>query len=153
MKQVDPPILVSACLLGVKCAYDGEGRVNSKILSLLSEKTLIPVCPEQLGGLTTPRAPSEIQYGTGNDVLEGNAKVISINNEDMTPYFLRGARETLRIAQIVGATDMILRPVSPSCGFNEIYDGTFSESKIVGDGVTAALLKKKGFRLIDPSKK
>jgi uncharacterized protein YbbK (DUF523 family) len=141
--------LISACLLGTKCAWDGRDIYrNGKAIELLNSETLIPVCPEQLGGLKTPRAPQEIQGGTGEDVLLGKCKVLNIDGEDVTREFITGAEETLKIARLFHIEEFIGKSRSPSCGCGQIYDGTFCPKLIDGDGVTAALLKRNGIRVI-----
>jgi uncharacterized protein YbbK (DUF523 family) len=141
--------LISACLLGIKCAWDGGDRYkNDKAVALLKSETLIPVCPEQLGGLRTPRAPQEIQGGTGEDVLNGVCKVLNNNGQDVTREFIRGAEETLNIARQFNIKEFIAKSRSPSCGCGEIYDGTFCEKIISGDGITTASLKRNGIRII-----
>jgi len=93
--------LISACLLGIKCEWDGKDRhKNDKAIELLKNETLIPVCPEQLGGLKTPRAPQGIRRGTGADVLDKKCEVINENGENVTQEFVRGAEETLKIANL-----------------------------------------------------
>ena len=141
--------LISACLLGIKCAWDGKDIYKSdRVIELLNSDTLMPVCPEQLGGLKTPRAPQEIQGGTGEDVLDGKCKVLNINGEDVTQEFITGAGETLKIARLFHIEEFIGKSRSPSCGCGQIYDGTFSRKLIDGDGVTTALLKRNGIRVI-----
>ncbi len=141
--------LCSACLLGVKCAWDGKDRYkNEKVLELAKKEILIPVCPEQLGGLPTPRVPQEIQGGTGNDVLSGKCKVINKEGKDVTEYFIKGAYEVLKIAKLLGIREFIAKQKSPSCGCGKTYDGTFTGTIIKGDGVTASLLKKNGIKVI-----
>ena len=141
--------LISACLLGIKCAWDGQDIYKSdRVIELLNSETLIPFCPEQLGGLRTPRAPQEIQGGTGEDVLDGKCKVLNINGEDVTQEFINGAEETLKIAKLFHIEEFIGKSRSPSCGCGQIYDGTFSRKLIDGDGVTTALLKRNGIRVI-----
>ncbi|GAE88167.1 hypothetical protein JCM21531_1592 [Acetivibrio straminisolvens JCM 21531] len=139
---------MSACLLGVDCKYNGENNLNSKVLELLSKETLIPVCPEQLGGCPTPRVPSEIVDGDGADVLDGKARVMTKNGEDVTEYFIRGAREVLKIAQSMGIEKAIMKARSPSCGFCSIYDGTFSGKTKSGNGVTTEILKRNGISVL-----
>lgn len=139
--------LCSACLLGVECASHGGDFMDEKVVELAEEETLIPVCPEQLGGLPTPRPIQEIQDATGEDVLDGNGTVENINGEDKTEAFLKGAEETLKIAELTGATEWISKSESPSCGCGEINDGSFSESFIEGDGVAVALLKRNGVKV------
>ena len=139
--------LCSACLLGVECASYGGDFKDEKVVELAEEETMIPVCPEQLAGLATPRPIQEIQNATGEDVLDGNGRVENIEGEDVTEEFLKGARETLKIAELTGATEWIAKSESPSCGCGEINDGTFSESFIEGDGVAVALLKRNGVQV------
>jgi uncharacterized protein YbbK (DUF523 family) len=139
--------IISACLLGVNCNFEGKNWQNPALLKEFENGELFPVCPEVLGGLSCPRDPSEIQGGTGADVLDGKARVVSINGVDVTEQFLKGARETLAIAKAVGATEAVLIEKSPSCGSGVIFDGSFSEKFKPGDGVTAALLKRNGIRV------
>lgn len=139
--------IVSACLAGVKCKYNAKDNCEPKIQALLGREKVQLVCPEQLGGLTTPRPPAEIVSGSGEDVLSGKAKVVTKNGVDVTDSFVRGAKETLRIAQLSGAKGAILKEGSPSCGSSLIYDGTFQGVKQPGQGVTAALLRKEGLRV------
>jgi uncharacterized protein YbbK (DUF523 family) len=141
--------LISACLLGIKCAWDSQDNYKSdKAIDFLNSETLMPVCPEQLGGLKTPRAPQEIQGGTGEDVLNRKCKVININGEDVTQEFINGAEETLKIVRLFHIEEFIGKSKSPSCGCWQIYDGTFSRKLIDGDGVTTALLKRDGISVI-----
>jgi len=135
-------ILVSACLLGAKCRYDGKSKQNNKVIKLLEKEILIPVCPEQLGGLSTPRTPSE----------QKGARVYAKCGEDVTGYFVKGAEEVLRLAQLYSIKKAILKQRSPSCGCGQIYDGTFSGTVINGDGVTTALLKRNGIKVISEEK-
>lgn len=137
-------ILVSACLLGTNCKYSGGNNLAHRVLELMKEHTLVPVCPEQLGGLTTPRKPSEIQVGGGSEVLAGNAKVINNIGEDLTEQFVKGAQETLNLAKLYDCTAAILKARSPSCGCRTIYDGTFSGKVKEGSGVAAQLLFDNG---------
>lgn len=130
--------LCSACLLGIKCRYDGESKPCDKVLALAKEEVLIPVCPEQLGGLSTPRIPQE---RIGN-------KVINKSGEDVTDNFDRGAKEVLKLTKLLGVTEAILKQRSPSCGCGKIHDGTFSDKIIEGDGFTTELLKKNGIKVI-----
>ncbi|MFL0247935.1 DUF523 domain-containing protein [Candidatus Clostridium stratigraminis] len=140
-------ILVSACLCGMNTRYDGENNSNEKVKDLLKAGKAIAVCPEQLGGLGTPRPPHEISDGNGGTVLDGNAKVISKDGIDGTSYFIKGAEETLKVALEFGVTSAILKANSPSCGFRKIYGGTFSKKLIEGNGVTAELLKRNGIKI------
>lgn len=127
-------ILVSACLLGCPCRYDGDSRENPAVLALGKEHTLIPVCPEQLGGLPTPRTPSE-RIGD---------KVMMKTGEDVTAAYQKGAETALRLAKLLGADLALLKARSPSCGKGTIYDGSFTGKLIPGNGVTAALLMESG---------
>jgi len=140
--------LCSACLLGIKCRYNGKGKPNKKLVALAKKELLIPVCPEQLGGQPTPRSNAEIKNGSGKDVLRGRAKVSEDNGQDVTKYFINGAKEVLKIAELYNIKTAILKQRSPSCGSGKIYDGTFSKNLISGDGVTASLLKQKGIKII-----
>ncbi|WP_102400016.1 DUF523 domain-containing protein [Haloimpatiens massiliensis] len=140
-------IIVSACLCGINCKYSGGNNLSQKVLKLVKEGKAIPVCPEQLGGLATPRVPHEIEGGTGKEVLEGRAKLINEKGGDSTEEFIKGAYETLKIAKAVGAKKAILKAKSPSCGCGTIYDGTFTGNKIKGNGVTAELLLKNGIEV------
>ncbi len=137
-------ILVSACLAGLNCSHDGENALSSHIESLVRKKSAIPVCPEQIGGLSTPREPAEIVGGDGRDVLEGRARVQTRGGEDVTGQYIRGAEEVLKIAKMAGAKKVILKRNSPACGFGEIYH----EGRLVnGNGVCAALLIKHGIEI------
>ncbi|MBO8158428.1 DUF523 domain-containing protein [Thermosyntropha sp.] len=140
--------LISACLCGYNCKYNGGNNFNPVFEKLLKEGRVLPVCPEELGGLSTPRLPAEIKNGTGLDVLEGKARVINKKGEDVSEFFIRGAYITLQKAGEVGAVCAILKSRSPSCGSGEIYDGSFKSVLRKGDGVTAALLKKHGIKVI-----
>lgn len=129
-------ILVSACLLGVCCRYNGGGERNPAVAELLTEHQLIPVCPEIMGGLPTPRMPAE-RLGQ---------RVITKEAQDVTEAYRKGAEETLKLARVYGCTRAILKERSPSCGSGRIYDGTFSRTQIDGYGVTAELLEKNGIQ-------
>lgn len=143
--------LCSACLLGLECRYDGKSNLEKASEQLLQEfrnGNVIPVCPEQLGGLSTPRTPSEIQGRmSGEDVLDGRCKVLGKNGEDVTPQFIKGAYEVLKIAQSLGITEYMGVQKSPSCGCGKTYDGTFTKTLIDGNGVTTALLKRNGISI------
>jgi uncharacterized protein YbbK (DUF523 family) len=135
------------CLLGVNCNFNAKNWLNPQLLEEFKKGNLYPVCPEVLGGLLVPRVPSEIQGGTGADVISGKAKVVNMQGEDLTCQFLKGAQETLRIAKAVGAKEALLTERSPSCGCGLIFDGSFKDKFVKGDGVTAALLKKNGIKV------
>jgi len=141
--------MVSACLLGIKCAWDGKARYkNKKVIELLRKETLIPICPEQLGGLATPRVIQEIEKGNGEDVLDGRSRVKNRIGQDVTRQFIRGAKEALKIARQYNIKEFIAKSRSPSCGCGSIYDGNFSKRLIKGDGVTVALFKRNGIKVI-----
>jgi uncharacterized protein YbbK (DUF523 family) len=143
--------LISACLLGINCKYNGKNNLEnlgSDIYKEFLHGKLIPVCPEQLGGLTTPRLRAQIQNGDGFDVLNNKAQVITEEGQNITKQFIRGAQEALKIAQTLNIKEAILKQRSPSCGCGKIYDGSFSGKLIDGDGVTAALLKQYSIRVI-----
>ncbi|BDR68016.1 hypothetical protein K144313037_20410 [Clostridium tetani] len=140
-------IIISACLCGVNCKYNGKNNLKEGVEKLLKEGKLIPVCPEQLGGMETPREPHEIVDSTALEVLRGKGKVLSITYKDSTDKFIKGAYETLRMAKDLGVTEAILKSNSPSCGFGTIYDGNFSGNKIKGNGVTAELLKRENIKI------
>lgn len=132
------PVLVSACLLGLRCRYDGSPQKNDRVCALAKSYALIPVCPEQLGGLPTPRPPSERR----------GERVAANDGTDMTAAFFRGAEETLALARMFGCKTAVLKSNSPSCGSGTIYDGTFSGRLVPGDGVSAELLKKNGVAVL-----
>lgn len=141
-------ILISACLLGVNCRYDGGNSRDKDAIKRHQHDELVPVCPEEAGGLPTPRPAVEIVGGDGNDVLDGKARVLTADGVDKTEEFLKGAQIALELAQSEGATSVLLKSKSPSCGCGEIYDGTFSKTLVSGDGVTTALLKRHGIEVI-----
>jgi uncharacterized protein YbbK (DUF523 family) len=134
--------LVSACLLGCPSTYDGRARPQDKLIMLAAQGQVVPICPEVAGGLGVPRPPAEIVGGDGSDVLDGQARVMTIDGEDVTTAFIRGAEHTLAVAQRYGVARAILKQLSPSCGSDHIYDGTHSGRLRAGPGVTAALLRR-----------
>ena len=131
-------ILVSACLLGINCKYNGKNNYNEKLVEYLKDKSIIPICPEIYGGLPTPRIPSEIKED----------RVINKEGVDVTENFLRGAKETLELAQKFNAKKAILKAKSPSCGYGLIYDGSFSDKLIEGSGITAKILEQNGIEIL-----
>ena len=135
-------IIVSACLLGINCRWNGQNSLEKKLFKYLPD--LIPVCPEQLGGLTTPREPAQIQGGNGFDVLGGKA-LVKNTFQDVTKEFLTGAQSVLRIAEIYKIRKAILKEGSPSCGINRIHN---NNSIIHGMGVTAAILLQNGLIVV-----
>lgn len=132
------PILVSACLLGAACKYSGGDNFCPKVAALVKDYHLVPVCPEQLGGLPTPRTPAERQ---------GN-RVITKDGQNVTAAYHRGAQEAWKLAKLFGCDTAILKARSPSCGAQGIYDGTFTGTVIPGSGVTAELLRDAGIRVL-----
>lgn len=133
------PILVSACLLGLHTRYDGAAREHPGVLAWLRDHDLlpVPVCPEQLGGLPTPRPPCRFVQGDGRTLLDGEGRLQSEDGRDLAPAFLLGARETLRAARACGCRRALLKERSPSCGSRFVYRG---ETLVPGQGVAAALL-------------
>lgn len=140
--------LISACLCGVNCKYNGLNNYNEICDKLLAYGKAILVCPEQLGGLPTPRIPSEIIGESSNILNYNNGSVIDKNGNDVTPQFVKGAKETLQIAKKLNIKKAILKDGSPSCGVNYIYDGNFNGTKIKGMGLTAQLLKESSIDII-----
>lgn len=130
-------LLVSACLLGVGCRYCGTGCESAGVLRLMDKHRLIPVCPEQLGGLPTPREPVELVRG----------RALTRSGEDRTKQFLLGAEEALRLAKLYRCEGAVLKSRSPSCGFGTVYDGTFSGNLTEGSGFAAEKLAAEGLRL------
>lgn len=142
-------ILVSGCLCGINCKYNGGNNLDERVLKLLQQGEALPVCPEQLGGQSTPRVAHEIIGGTGADVLDGRCIVSGSNlSENVTEEFIKGANETLKIAKVCNITTAILKARSPSCGFGQIYNGQFNGTKISGNGVTAELLYRNGINIL-----
>lgn len=144
----DQPVLVSACLAGRRCRFDGSANPDDDVTRLVAEGRAVLVCPEVDGGLGTPRPAAEIVGGDGLDVLEGRARVVTEDGADVTEAFVRGAERALAAARRAGARVAILKARSPSCGAEEVYDGTFSRSLQPGAGVTAALLTSNGVTVV-----
>lgn len=140
-------ILVSACLLGVKVKYNGESNFNELLHKYEPYGHFLPCCPEVMGGLSVPRLPAEIKGGTGAEVSEGKAAVVNCDGENISAMFLSGARKALSLARENKVSAAILKENSPSCGSHSIYDGSFSKTKITGQGVTAALLRRNGIKV------
>ncbi len=139
--------LVSACLLGIRCRFDGGAAPDDTVVQLADSGGAVPVCPEQLGGLSTPRLRSEFRGGDGRAVLDGRARVVAENGTDVTEFFERGAQETLAIARRCSATRAVFKERSPSCGLTQVYvDGRLAD----GMGVTAALLVREGVEVASP---
>ena len=140
--------LISSCLVGVCATWKAGSNVASPFEELLRRGEVLPVCPEQLGGLPTPRPAAEIVGGSGEDVLDGRAHVVTRDGTDVTENYLRGASEVLRLAKLVSAEQVILKERSPSCASTQIYDGTFTGTLRDGCGVTTALLRREGFTVL-----
>src|SRR5688572_2979638 len=141
-------VLVSACLAGRACRYDGGSNPDDAIGRLVAEGRAVLVCPEEDGGLGTPRPPAEIVGGDGHDVLDGKARVVTNQGVDVTAEYVRGAELALAAAQDAGVTRAVLKARSPSCGRGCVYDGSFTRTPIEGDGVTAALLQRNGVEVL-----
>jgi uncharacterized protein YbbK (DUF523 family) len=141
------PVLVSACLAGRACAYDGSHRANDVILQLVRDGRAVLVCPEEEGGLPTPRPAAEIEGGNGADVLDGSGRVVTDAGVDVTAEYLEGARIAVDRAASEGCRAAILKARSPACGCGAVYDGSFTRRLGSGDGVTAAALRAAGVEL------
>jgi uncharacterized protein YbbK (DUF523 family) len=131
-------ILVSACLMGVNCKYNGGNNYDPKVAEFLKDYEIVLICPEVMGGLPTPRVPSEIKDG----------RVVNKDGKDVTDFFVTGAEETLFLAKKYNIKKALLKTKSPSCGNGKIYDGTFTDTLTKGDGITAKLLKENGIEII-----
>ena len=144
-------VLVSACLVGRPVRYDGRavGNGDGVLAQWQAEGRLVVACPELAGDLPVPRPAAEIRGGTGGDVLDGRAAIVTSTGDDATENFLSGAQATLRLALQNRVTLAILKQRSPSCGSREIHDGSFSQRRIPGEGVTAALLRRNGITVFD----
>ena len=141
--------IISACLVGINCKWDGKNKCIPKLREQFLKGELLPLCAEQLGGLSTPRAPSGILGGTGKEVITGECKVINSNKEDVTKQFLKGAYKILDIAKVMGIKEAILKKTSPACGVGKTWKmsevkGELSNTLVEGDGVLTALLRKNG---------
>jgi uncharacterized protein YbbK (DUF523 family) len=133
-----PAIVVSACLLGVRCNHVGAANPSAAIVALGATHRLVPVCPEVVGGLPTPRPAAELQ---------ADGRVVTASGADVTALYRRGAEATVALARSVGASEAVLKARSPSCGCHEVYDGTFSRRLVAGEGVTATALREAGVRV------
>lgn len=139
---------MSACLLGQPVRYDGRSSGHPDLLQVWQrEGRVVPLCPEVAGGLPTPRPPAEIPGGQGGAVLDGEARVVTVQGEDVSAEFLAGARLALELVRRHGIRVAVLKSGSPSCGNRQVYDGAFSGSKIDGEGVTSALLRREGVQV------
>ena len=134
-------LLVSACLLGVGCRYDGQSKAHPLARALCEKHHVVPVCGEIFGGLPTPRPPAEIQ----------GDRVVTRDDRDVTAAYRRGAEAAAQLARLTGAQAAVLKERSPSCGSGQIYDGTFTKTLTLGDGLTAQMLKKHGITVYGES--
>ena len=139
--QKREPLLVSACLLGTACRYDGKSKPVPQMEALMAKYQLIPACAEQLGGLPTPRIPAE----------RCGDRILTRDHRDVTAQYSRGAQEILRLAKRFGCKKAVLKERSPSCGHGQIYDGTFTGTLVSGDGFTAQLLEENGIQVFGES--
>ena len=145
MTRADPAVLVSACLLGRRCRYDGRDSTDPHLARRIGSREVIPVCPEELGGLGTPREAAVIEGGCGAEVLDGEARVVTLTGRDVTRAFLEGAALAAEEGQAAGAREAFLKSRSPSCGLGEIAcDGTTRP----GNGVLAELLLRRGIEVV-----
>lgn len=138
MNYIKEKILVSACLLGLNCRYDGKNNYSNEIDEFLKDYDVIPICPEIMGGLPTPRSASE----------KRDNKVINKEGIDVTEQYKKGANECLFLAKKYNVKKALLKLRSPSCGYGQIYDGSFNHTLIDGNGITAELLKHNGIEII-----
>ncbi|MDY6971833.1 MAG: DUF523 domain-containing protein [Thermodesulfobacteriota bacterium] len=138
--------MVSACLLGIHCRYDGRHSLCSELADIASSAGLIPFCPEQLGGLPTPRPAASIKGGDGRDILSGSAQVINAEGDDVTAAFEKGAKEALNLARLTGSSIAIMKDKSPSCGLHTPY---CDKPGGMGIGATAALFELSRIKVFD----
>jgi len=144
--KLEFPIMISACLLGILCRYDGQHSLCPNLMDFVPSISMIPFCPEQLGGLPTPRPCSDIRGGDGHDALSGNAKVVNVEGKDVTDAFIKGAEGAVKLARTAGAEIAIMKDKSPSCGLQTPYCDKLSG---IGIGVTAALFESTGIEMIE----
>lgn len=140
-KRDQEVILVSACLVGVACRYNGASKKDESVMAWLTGKTFVPICPESLSGLPIPREPADFDQGDGNTVKNGKTRILLRNGADVTREFLRGATEALKIARLVGADSALLKDRSPSCGVHQVYN---AGRLVPGAGLFTALLLQEG---------
>jgi len=137
-------VLVSACLCGVCCRFDGKDDLSDELMDRLADCLVVPVCPEQLGGLATPRVPADFRDGSGPEALDGQARLVRRDGVGVTDAFVRGAREALKIAARVGARRAFFHERSPSCGVESVY---VEGSLVPGCGVATALFRRSGIEV------
>lgn len=144
-------VLISACLLGLNTKYSGNNNIDISLVDYFSQNSIefFPMCPEQIGGLKTPRQACEIEKGfNSKDILNGNGRILSKDGRDYTKNYLSGALQILEFCKTFKVTHAILQPRSPSCGFSEVYDGTFMGSLIEGNGILTQLLIDNGIKVV-----
>ncbi len=143
--------LISACLLGMRTTYDDSSRPQPHLIELAARGRIVPLCPEVAGGLPTPRPPAEIVGGDGHAVLDGQARVLTRDGDDVSAAFIAGAQVALETARRFGIKTAIMQARSPSCGHCQIHDGNFGGRLVDGQGVAAALLTRHGVRVLSPN--
>jgi uncharacterized protein YbbK (DUF523 family) len=137
-------VIVSACLLGVESRYDGKSKTHADLIKKVREACVIPICPEQLGGLPTPREAASFQGGDGAAVLRGQARVVTVSGQDVTEQFIRGAKEALKLAQLFSVKKAYFKSKSPSCGCGKVYWG---RKLVAGNGVCTTLFLENGIEV------
>jgi uncharacterized protein YbbK (DUF523 family) len=148
MENMTMKILVSPCLIGIRTRWNEDREEIEDLINLVKSGQAVFMCPEQIGGLTTPRDPSEIEPGkTAKDVLNGDARVLTPTGKDVTKQFVVGAQRILEFCQRMGVEVAVLKSGSPSCGSQRTFDGTFTDTKIVGKGITGELLDQNGIKV------
>ncbi len=141
-------ILISPCLIGIRTRWDESCEQVDELIDRVKSGQAVFLCPEQIGGLPTPREPAEIESGyTARDVLNGEARVLTVTGKDVTGQFVTGAQRILEFCQEMGVETAILKSGSPSCGSLQTYDGTFTDTTIAGRGTTAELLEQNGIKV------
>jgi len=140
-------ILVSMCLAGINCNYKGESKPSERVVELIKAGKAIPVCPEQLGGLPTPRSGARILSGNGHDVLDNKTRLVTDDGLDVTEQYVKGAHLVLEICKMFNITEVVLKQGSPSCGKGKTQGGETERMLVNGDGVTVALLKRNGIEV------
>lgn len=144
--QKNLPVMISACLLGIHCRYDGQHALCPDLVDFVTSVPFIPFCPEQLGGLPTPRPPAQMRGGDGSDMLSGSARVMNAEGKDVTRAFKRGSQEALNLARLTGTSIAIMKDKSPSCGLRTPH---CEKPTGLGMGVTAALFESHGIKIFE----
>ena len=146
LRNKTTPVMISACLLGIPCRYDGQHSSCSDLINFLGSINFIPFCPEQMGGLPTPRSPADIKGGDGRDILSGIATLINADGKDVTEAFINGAHAALDLARLAGSFIAVMKDKSPSCGLQTPY---CEKPSGLGIGVAAALFESSGIRIFE----